>query len=279
MKHLLGGVAVVAVLALSAPLWAQNASTPPNNTPSTGTAPITQPAPNPPPLPQAQQQQNAPASQAQAPSQKQNAAGSKTEQEHGNRATGEAQRERNADKGEVREHGNRETHGNATHEEHERVTETRRMHHRWYGRGMAYRMHEPMGHVRYAQEWRMHHHHWRHAQAWRFRHHNWRYARAWEYGYGPYGYSHRWYGWHRHWPTDFQAEQLNRQELSTVGTMSTTQYYGASGPAMAYAPSAGFEGPRPAPMGYGGSVLWYPPRSNPPSPPGFPPPFYGLWAW
>ena len=120
---------------------------------------------------------------------------------------------------------------------------------RYYGHGLAYRMGEERRHS------------WRHAQAWRYRHHHWRYARAWR--------------------SDWEAEQLNAQELGAPRptTTTTTQYYGSSGPAMAYQPSAGFEGPAPAPapIGYeAGTVLWYPPSSNPPSPPGFPPPF---WFW
>ena len=137
-----------------------------------------------------------------------------------------------------------------------RTTAMQRHHRRfghYYGHGMAYRMGVPARHWRYAESWRMHHRHWMHAQAWRFRHH-WRYAHGW-----------------RHWPNDFVAGRLNRQELGTLTT--TTQYYGASGPAMAYTPSA-------VPMGPAlGTVLWYPPGTNPPSPPGFPPAYYGIFGW
>jgi len=244
MKHLLGGVAIGAVLAIAVPVWAQqNPNTPPaaatqvppagqTAQPATGAAPV-------PAAPQAQSGQRR-APEAQAPGQPpQNA-----EQQRPQNATG----------------GREET----------RTTEARPRHHRhfgrYYGRGLAYRMGVPARHWHHAESWRMHHHHWMHAQAWRFRHHHWRYAHGWGWGYR--------YGW-RHWPNDFVAGRLNRQELGTLGT--TTQYYGASGPAMAYTPSAGYGA---APMGPApGSVLWYPPRTNPPSPPGFPPAFYGTWGW
>lgn len=284
MKQLLGGVAIGAVLAIAAPVWAQqNPNNPSTAAPSPGaTAPVPQNQNGAPPIPQAPQPQHmAPQAQAPAHEAPQNPNG--TMPEHN--AQGRMQ-EQNA---EHRTHQNGE-HAAGGREEGRMMA--RHHHHfagRYYGRGLAYRMAEPGRHWRYTHAWRMHHH-LGYAQGWRFHHRHWRYAREW--GYQPYagqywgrGWRYSW-RWHHHWPSDWMAERLNAQELGTLGGMPRApRYYGYSGAStapMAYTPSAGYGAmpPGPAPMGYGdGSVLWYPPHSNPPSPPGFPPAFYGTWGW
>lgn len=256
MKQLLSGVAVVAVLAMTAPGWSQTQ----NNPPQAGSPPA------PPPLTQSAQP-NGTAPQAQAPAQQQNQTG-QAEQ----RNAQPRNQQQNAERRGTRENAGPREEQQAGEQRTGRGETAMRRHHHYVGRGMAYRMRGRVEHWRMAESWRMHH--WRHLHAWRHHH---RYA----YGWGtPYGYRYwspsRRYGWyHRHWPNDFMANRLNGQELATMGsTTYTTQYYGASTPPMAYAPSAGYEA---APMA--GSVLWYPPGTNPPSPPGFPPAFYGTWWW
>jgi hypothetical protein len=120
------------------------------------------------------------------------------------------------------------------------ATNAQPTHHR-YAHGMRYQMSE------HAHHWR----HWRHADAGRWHH---RHYAHWHRGWGPYA----------SWTGDWAVPQLNAQQQTTYVQS------GSSTAPMAYSASAGFEGPAP------GSVLWYPPGTNPPSPPGFPPPF---WFW
>ena len=206
MKHLLAGVAIGAVLAITAPVWAQQApnSPPPPATQAPTAAPMAQPAT--PATPQTRPM--APQAQAPTPTQPM--------------ATNAQPMPQNANEAYPRHH---------------------RLAH-----GMRYQMSE------HAHHW----HHWRHAHAWRWHHRHYAY---WHRGWGPYA----------SWTGDWRAPQLNAQQQTTY------VQYGSSAAPMAYSASAGFEGPAPAPIGYStGSVLWYPPGSNPPSPPGFPPPF---WFW
>ena len=198
MKHLLGGVAIGAVLAITAPVWAQQA---PNSPPSPATqaptaAPMTQPGT--PAMPQTRPM----APQAQAPTPQQPMATN----------TPSMPQDPN---------------------------EAYPRHHR-YAHGMRYQMSE------HAHHWR----HWRHADAGRWHHRH-------------YAHSHRGWGPYASSTGDWMAPQLNQQQTTYVQSGSSTA-------PMAYSASAGFEGPAP------GSVLWYPPGTNPPSPPGFPPPF---WFW
>jgi hypothetical protein len=134
-------------------------------------------------------------------------------------------------------------------------------------------------------------HHWRHAHAWR-RHHRWSYAHRWHRDHARYAHAWRWH--HRHywdrayserdwspsmaWSGDWRAPQMNAQQMAPMQGQPGYNYpygyqYGSSAAPMMYQQSAGYGAG--APMGPGG-VLWQPPGSRAPSPPGFPPPF---WFW